>query len=553
MGGIWRRHYAPGVKHEVSIPPLSLYDVFDEACRKNSYKKAVIFLDTEYTFSFLKNEVARLASSLSTLNVSKGSVVAILLPNSIQFIIAYYAVLRTGATVTPINPLSTSHEIEYQAVKSGAKAIITLDIFYEKVAQALPSTSIQHLIITNIGDYLPAAKRFIGRMMGKIPSASVPRKTIIHFLRELIAKSRKPTPNPSIDPENDMASLQFTGGTTGRPKAVVLTHRNIVANITQMVEMINPYIVEGSEVFAGLLPFYHIYGQTVILGAGLTRGNMVAVFPKLELEKFVRDLSRYGVTIFPGVPTLFNMMAKSPIIKQYDLSKLKLVISGADFLPPEVARSFEEVTGKKIVQGYGLTEASPVTHVNPPDKIRANSIGVPLPSTLAGIVNPATLEFLPIGSTGELVVSGPQVMRGYLEGDEVLFEAYGRKWLRTGDICFMDGEGYFYFVERAKDIIKHKGFTVYPAEIENLLLESGLVKEAAVVGAPDMDVGERIVAFVVPNPGLGGEDVVGRLRKLCEERLAEYKRPHQITTVSELPKSPVGKILRRAVRERLKT
>jgi long-chain acyl-CoA synthetase len=200
-----------------------------------------------------------------------------------------------------------------------------------------------------------------------------------------------------------------------------------------------------------------------------------------------------------------------------------------------------------------LTEASPVTHVNPPDKIRANSIGVPLPSTLAGIVNPATLEFLPIGSTGELVVSGPQVMRGYLEGDEVLFEAYGRKWLRTGDICFMDGEGYFYFVERAKDIIKHKGFTVYPAEIENLLLESGFVKEAAVVGAPDMDVGERIVAFVVPNPGLGGEDVVGRLRKLCEERLAEYKRPHQITTVSELPKSPVGKILRRAVRERLKT
>lgn len=554
MSGIWRRYYAPGVRHEVPIPSLSIPDIFDEACRLNSGRRAVIFLDTEYRFSFLKDQVDRLAAALSNLDISKGDVVAILLPNSIQFIIAYYGVLKTGATVTPVNPLSTSQEIEYQASKSGAKTIITLDIFYEKVAQAITSTKIKHIIITNIGDYLPSAKKHLGRIMGKIPSAKVPRGANIRFFREIIDKAKGSPPTPPIDIENDIASLQFTGGTTGRPKAVMLTHKNIVANIFQIVEMVNPFISEGNEVFAALLPFYHIYGQTVILGAGLIKGNTLLIFPRLELEKFIRDLSKYRVTIFPGVPTLFNMMARSPAIKQYDLSSLKLVISGADFLPHEVAKNFEDVTGKKIIQGYGLSEASPVTHLNPPDKVRANSIGVPLPSTLAGIVNPTTLEFLPVGSTGELVVSGPQVMKGYLDGErDVLFEAYGRTWLRTGDICFMDGDGYFFFVERAKDIIKHKGFTVYPAEIEDVLLGSGMVKEAAVVGIPDKDVGERIVAMVVPASGHEGEDVVEKLSRLCEEKLSEYKRPHQISLVNELPKSAVGKILRRAVRERLLT
>ncbi|MEM3031700.1 MAG: AMP-binding protein [Nitrososphaerota archaeon] len=550
-GAIWRQHYPPGVRHEIEIPNKSLADLFVQACEKHGEKTGAIFLDTNYSFSYLGSEVSRFASALAGLGISKGRVVALLLPNSIQFIISYYGTLRTGASVAPINPLSTSREIEYQALKSVADVIVILDIFYSKVAEAMPATSIKHVIVTNIADYLPRTRRTLGKMLKKIPSATVPKRPEIHSFRKLIDRALKAPPHPSIDPESDVATLQFTGGTTGRPKAVPLTHRNIIANIMQMAEMINPYITLGEEIFAALLPFYHIYGQTVILGAGLTQGNTLLIFPRLELERFIRDLSRYGVTVFPAVPTLLNMMSKSAITKQVDLSKLKLVISGADFLPAEVAREFEDVTGKKVLQGYGLTEASPVTHFNPPDKIRANSVGIPIPSTLAGIVNPSTHEFLPPGSAGELVVSGPQVMRGYLEGGEdVIFEAYGRRWLKTGDICLMDSDGYFYFVERAKDIIKHKGFTVYPAEIENVLMESGVVKEAAVVGVPDRDVGESIVAVVVPNQAVAAENIVEKLKRLCETRLAEFKRPARIIVVDELPKSPVGKILRRSVRER---
>ncbi|GBC69234.1 Long-chain-fatty-acid--CoA ligase [archaeon HR01] len=552
IGAVWKRFYGKGVRQEIQIPQKSLIDLFEESCAENRDKVGAVFLDESYTYSSLKSEVERFATALLNLGISKGDVVALLLPNSVQFIISYYGALKAGATVAPMNPLNTAHEIQLQAEKAKAKAIVCLDIFYEKVAQATPTTSIKHIIVTNIADYLPAFKKTLGKLLKKIPTSPIPRKKEVYKFRELIRSARGGGSFPRLEPEEDIASLQFTGGTTGIPKCAILTHQNIVANIFQIQEMINPYLKLGDEVFAALLPFYHIYGQTVILGAGLTTGNKLVIFPRLELEKFIRDLSRYRVTVFPGVPTLFNAMAKSPIVKECDLSNLKLVISGADFLPKEVAAEFKKVVGKEIVQGYGLTEASPVTHLNPPDNVKPNSIGIPLPSTLAGIVNPENLEFLSPGNVGELVVSGPQVMRGYLgDSDKVFFEAYGRRWLRTGDICVMDEEGYFYFVERAKDIIKHKGFTIYPAEIENVLLESGEVKEAAVIGVPDKHVGEKVVAVVVPRSESDKQILVEKLSKYCGERLAEYKRPHEIIVTSELPKSAVGKVLRRKIREGL--
>jgi long-chain acyl-CoA synthetase len=546
----WTRFYGQGVNPNISAPKISLSEYFDQACEKYGANIAAVFLDTPVTFAKLKDYVDRFASALKGLGIGRGSRVMLLLPNSLQFIVSYYGTLKTGATVVPINPLSTGTEIKELATASSAEAIICLDIFVDNVKEALKTTNLKHAIVTNIADHLPGLKKTLGKLLGKIPSKKLPEDAV--YKPYLSMLSQPPVKVAvSVEPEKDLASIQFTGGTTGFPKGVMLTHYNILSNIFQMYEMIKPYIDEGKEVFAALLPFYHIYGQTVLLGAGLTHGNTLIVFPRLELEKFMQDLSRYRVTVFPGVPTLFNVMSKHRLADEVNYSSIKLVVSGADMLPPDVADFFEAKFGKKIVEGYGLSEASPVTHVNPPDRVKKGSFGIPIPSTLAGVISLETREFLGPGRVGEIVVSGPQVMQGYLganNSEVFIFEA-GRRWLRTGDLGYMDEEGYFYFTERLKDVIKHKGFTVFPAEIEKVLYEYEAVKEASVVGIPDPVVGEKIVAAVVLKPEYRKPDEVEKLMEFCRQKLAEYKQPSQIILVDEIPKSLVGKMLRRKVRE----
>jgi long-chain acyl-CoA synthetase len=546
----WTRFYGQGVNPNISAPKISLSEYFDQACEKYGANIAAVFLDTPVTFAKLKDYVDRFASALKGLGIGRGSRVMLLLPNSLQFIVSYYGTLKTGATVVPINPLSTGTEIKELATASSAEAIICLDIFVDNVKEALKTTNLKHAIVTNIADHLPGLKKTLGKLLGKIPSKKLPEDQV--YKPYLSMLSQPPVKVAvSVEPEKDLASIQFTGGTTGFPKGVMLTHYNILSNIFQMYEMIKPYIDEGKEVFAALLPFYHIYGQTVLLGAGLTHGNTLIVFPRLELEKFMQDLSRYRVTVFPGVPTLFNVMSKHRLADEVNYSSIKLVISGADMLPPDVADVFEAKFGKKIVEGYGLSEASPVTHVNPPDRVKKGSFGIPIPSTLAGVISLETREFLGPGRVGEIVVSGPQVMQGYLganNSEVFIFEA-GRRWLRTGDLGYMDEEGYFYFTERLKDVIKHKGFTVFPAEIEKVLYEYEAVKEASVVGIPDPVVGEKIVAAVVLKPEYRKPDEVEKLMEFCRQKLAEYKQPSHIILVDEIPKSLVGKMLRRKVRE----
>ena len=550
MSKPWVRFYGQNVNPNVSAPKISLAEYFDQACEKYGENIAAVFLDTPVTFAKLKDYVDRFASALKGLGVGRGSRVMLLLPNSLQFIVSYYGTLKTGATVVPINPLSTGTEIKELANASSAEAIICLDIFIDNVKEALKSTNLKHVIVANIADHLPGLKKTLGKLLGKIPSKKLPDDPV--YKPYLTLLSKQPVKEAvSVEPEKDLASIQFTGGTTGFPKGVMLTHYNILSNIFQMYEMIKPYIDEGKEVFAALLPFYHIYGQTVLLGAGLTHGNTLIVFPRLELEKFMQDLSRYRVTVFPGVPTLFNVMSKHQLADEVNYSSIKLVISGADILPPDVANTFEAKFGKKIVEGYGLSEASPVTHVNPPDRVKKGSFGIPIPSTLAGVISLESREFLGPGRVGEIVVSGPQVMQGYIganNSDVFIFEA-GRKWLRTGDLGYMDEEGYFYFTERLKDVIKHKGFTVFPAEVEKVLYEYEAVKEASVVGIPDPVVGEKIVAAVVLKPEYRKPEEVEKLMEFCRQKLAEYKQPSQIVLVDEIPKSLVGKMLRRKVRE----
>ncbi|MEM2036464.1 MAG: AMP-binding protein, partial [Candidatus Caldarchaeum sp.] len=506
-------------------------------------------LGTSYTFAELKKFSDSFGTALKNLGLKKGDRFAILLPNSVQFIVSYYGAFKAGLTVVPINPLSTGEEIAELCKRSSAKAIICLDLFIDQVMEALPKTELQHVIVSNIADHLPGLKKRLGKLLGKIPSKPVPQHPAIKQYLKLLETSPEKL-EPSLDPVKDIASIQFTGGTTGFPKGVLLTHHNIVSNIYQMYEFIKPYIETGKERFVALLPFYHIYGQTVILGAGLLKGNSLIIFPRLEIEKFMKDVAKFSATIFPGVPTLFNVMSKHKLADEIKYVSLKLVISGADMLPPEVADNFEKKFGKKICEGYGLSEASPVTHVNPPDRIKKGSFGIPLPSTYAGIYDPEKKMFLGPGEVGEVVVSGPQVMQGYLgmDNSDVFIHEAGRKWLRTGDLATMDQEGYFHFTERAKDIIKHKGFTVFPAEIEKVIYESDAVKEVSVVGVPDPVVGEKIVAAVVLKPDRSSEEVE-KIRELCDKKLSEYKRPSEIVLVDEIPKSLVGKMLRRKVRE----
>jgi len=547
----WTAFYHKSVNPNIQAPKKTLHQNFEEACDRYSEKLAAYFLDTPFTYRTIKQLVGRFATALNKkMGIGKGDKVIILLPNSIQFIVSYYGVLKTGATVVPVNPLSTAGELTQIASKSGAKAIICLDLFYETVVNSLPHTRLEHVVVANIADHLPSVKRFLGKLLGKIPSKSVPIERHVKSYRELLETTPEEI-EAELDPEKDVASLQFTGGTTGFPKGVMLSHYNILSNIYQMYEFIRPYLREVGEVFAAILPFYHIYGQTVLLGASLSNGHTLILFPRLELEKFMKDLAKYRVTVFPGVPTLFNLMAKHPLADTIKYPDLKLVISGADVLAPEIADEFELKFGKRIVEGYGLSEASPVTHVNPPDRVKKGSFGIPIPSTLAGVVDPEKKTFLPPGQVGELAVCGPQVMLGYYgdEGGNVFIMEAGRKWLLTGDLVKADEEGYFYFIERVKDVIKHKGFTVFPAEIERVLYSSDSVKEASVVGIPDPVVGEKIVAAVVLKPEKKTTEEVKKLMELCNQNLAEYKRPSQIILVDELPKSLVGKMLRRKVRE----
>ncbi|MEM0440727.1 MAG: AMP-binding protein [Candidatus Caldarchaeum sp.] len=545
----WTRLYDKSVNPNVEAPLITLPQMFDEICESSGEKVAAFFLGTSYTFAELKKFSDSFGTALKNLGLKKGDRFAILLPNSVQFIVSYYGAFKAGLTVVPINPLSTGEEIAELCKRSSAKAIICLDLFIDQVMEALPKTELQHVIVSNIADHLPGLKKRLGKLLGKIPSKPVPQHPAIKQYLKLLETSPEKL-EPSLDPVKDIASIQFTGGTTGFPKGVLLTHHNIVSNIYQMYEFIKPYIETGKERFVALLPFYHIYGQTVILGAGLLKGNSLIIFPRLEIEKFMKDVAKFSATIFPGVPTLFNVMSKHKLADEIKYVSLKLVISGADMLPPEVADNFEKKFGKKICEGYGLSEASPVTHVNPPDRIKKGSFGIPLPSTYAGIYDPEKKMFLGPGEVGEVVVSGPQVMQGYLgmDNSDVFIHEAGRKWLRTGDLATMDQEGYFHFTERAKDIIKHKGFTVFPAEIEKVIYESDAVKEVSVVGVPDPVVGEKIVAAVVLKPDRSSEEVE-KIRELCDKKLSEYKRPSEIVLVDEIPKSLVGKMLRRKVRE----
>jgi long-chain acyl-CoA synthetase len=540
----WLAHYAPGVPPDVEVPLKAVPQGFDEATARAPERTAVVFYGRAITYGELREATDRLACALARLGLKKGERVALYLLNSPQFIVAYFAALKCGAIVTPISPVYTSHEVRYQLEDSGARGIICQDILYEKVEKS--GAKLDFAVLTSVNEYLPALKRFFSKQ------AAVPSGPGIHWLQDLL-KSHPPQP-PSItfDPREDLAALPYTGGTTGKPKGVMLTHYNLMA-AQASGEAAFPNFEPGKEVILAFLPFFHIYGQVVIMLNAMIQGNLLVLFTNPDTEAILAAMERYRATVFYGVPTLYEYLKDHKDTDKANWRRLKLVLSGADTLHESTMQGWARRTGTQITEGYGMSETAASAHVNPIHRPKAGSFGCPLPGMHAAIIDPQTLEFVPAGTTGELVLSGPSVMRGYWnrpeENERSFIERSDRRWMRTGDLVRMDEEGYFHFYDRSKDLIKFKGHSVFAKDVEDVLYGHPQIKAAGVVGVPDPAVGQRIKAIVVLQGDARGKVSEDEVKAFCRERLAEYKVPHVVEFRGELPKTDVGKVSRRELRE----
>lgn len=538
----WLRHYQKGVPPSIEIPVKTVTQAFDEATGRDPKRTAVAFYGRSISYGELREATDRLACALGRLGVRKGDRVALYLLNSPQFIIAYFAALKCGAVVTPISPVYTSHEVRYQLEDSGARAVICQDILYEKVAKS--GAKLDFVIVTNVSEYLPALKRLFA---GKATVSGD-----VHWLQSLLKTHPPQAPEVAIDPRTDLAALPYTGGTTGHPKGVMLTHYNLVAAQTIARDGF-PGLQQGREVVLAFLPFFHIYGQVVIMLNHLCQGNLLVLFTSPDTEAILEAMERYQATVFYGVPTLYEYLKDHKDTNKANWRRLRLVLSGADTLHISTMQDWARRTGSNIIEGYGMSETAGASHVNPLDRAKPGSFGCPIPDMQAAVINPETLEFVAAGETGELVLSGPNVMLGYWKRPEetarAFVEAAGVRWMRTGDIVRMDEEGYFHFHDRSKDLIKFKGLSIFAKDIEDVLYAHPQVKAAGVIGVADPAVGQRIKAIVVLQGDARGKVSEDEIKAYCRQQLAEYKVPHIVEFRGELPKTDVGKVSRRELRE----
>jgi long-chain acyl-CoA synthetase len=514
-------------------------------------KIAIHFMGKELTYKQLYDDALSFAGYLQEIGISKNDRVAIMLPNTPQAVISYFGILIAGGIVVQTNPLYTERELEYQMQDSGAKAIITLDILYPRVSKVMPQTNLQHIIVTAIKDYLPFPKNlaypFIQKKQYGIV-VKVKHEGSTHLFSETIKVKRNNITTYDFNSDEDIALLQYTGGTTGSPKGVMLTHKNLISNTTMSEAWLyKAKVGEGSML--GIVPFFHVYGMTVCMILSIKMACKMILLPKFDALTTLKTIHKQRPTLFPGAPTIYIGLLNHPDLKKYDLSSIEACISGSAPLPLEVQEKFEEVTGGKLVEGYGLSEASPVTHSNflwDVDRVKG-SIGVPYPDTDVRILSVETGEPLPIKEIGEIVIKGPQIMKGYwnrpVETDEVLKDG----WLYTGDLGYMDEKGYFYVVDRKKDMIIAGGYNIYPREIEEVLYEHPDVLEAVAAGVPDAYRGETVKAYIVLKEGSTVTEE--EINQFARKYLAAYKAPRLYEFRKELPKTAVGKILRRMLVE----
>ncbi|MBU8905652.1 long-chain-fatty-acid--CoA ligase [Desertibacillus haloalkaliphilus] len=521
----WLKHVAEGNPKEVNIPIQSLQQLLKQSVEKYRENIAITFYNKTYTYGQLHTAIEKVASSFVKLGIKKGDRVAIMLPNCPQYPISYYAALQCGATVVQVNPMYKAEELNHILKDSGASSIIVYDQLLPLVTSIKEQTQVREVIDVSFDQ--PC--RF----------------------NTLIQDEGDQSPVVEINPKEDIAVLQYTGGTTGRSKGAMLTHYNIVANTMQSAATSKIKTKVGEERVLTISPLFHVYGMTSGMNLTFYNGGNLILLPKFEIEQVLETIERLKPTGFPGVPTMYIALLNYAKERQVDLSCLSSCISGSAPLPLNVLHEFKEATGAPIAEGYGLSEASPVTHRNPVAGLqKPGSIGIPIPNTDAKIVDRETgKQDLAIGEVGELVIKGPQIMKGYWQLPEETNNTLRDGWLYTGDLAKMDEDGFFYIVGRKKEMIIASGFNVYPIEIEEVLYAHPQVLEAAVFGVPDPYRGETIQASIVLKEGesLSEEEITA----YCRKRLAAYKVPKVIQFLPELPKSAVGKILKRKLQEQV--
>jgi long-chain acyl-CoA synthetase len=535
----WLKFYEDGVPHHIEYPRIPLYQVLDDTARDFPDVDAVIFQGQGIQYGELAGWAGDLASGLHQIGIKKGQRVAIMLPNCPQYIVAYFAILKLGGVVVNVNPMYVERELEFQLHDAGAEAIVALRDLLPRLETVKGKISLQTIILTDLDEHVRAKG-------GKTPVQG-PKPGIYEYA-ELLKKGKSQAPPwVSLDAD-EVALLQYTGGTTGFSKGAMLTHYNLVSDVIQCVSW-NVGAQRGEERMLAVLPFFHVYGMTVTMNEAIYLAATIILLPRFQVDDCLEAINKYQPTRFPGVPTMYIGIINHPRVKEYNISSIKVCSSGSAPLPVEALRKFEELTGGKISEGYGLTEASPVTHANPfSGKRKVGSIGLPRPDTDSKIVDLETGEKdLPPGEEGELCIRGPQVMKGYWNRPEESAKSLRNGWLYTGDIAKMDEEGYFYIVDRKKDMIICGGFNVYPREVEEALYLHPKILEAAVLGVPDPYRGETVKAFVVLKPG--EKSTAEEIIEFCRQNLARFKVPTLVEFRQELPKSHVGKVLRKVLRE----
>jgi long-chain acyl-CoA synthetase len=549
MDRLWYKSYDPRVPQTLTYPDLSLPLLVERNVKDYPSNPAIEFFGAKYSYREFWEHTQRMASALRRLGVKAGTRVAIMLPNCPQTIITYYATLWLGAVGVLTNPLYVEREIEHQWKDSGCEAAVILDHLYPRVDKVLPRTAVEKLVVTSLKEYLPFPLKYLYPVRAKLKKlfTSVPYDdTKIFNFSRLIQAASDPPPPCSVELD-DLALLQYTGGTTGIAKGVMLSHRNILANVVQIAAWF-PDLRYREDRFLSILPIFHVFGMTVAMNLPLYAGCSMILVPRFDPEDLLKTIHKTRPTLLPGVPTIFTALTNHPKIQAYNLSSIRFCITGAAPMPVEALRKFEALTGGVIIEGYGLSESSPVTHANPLTGVRKiGSIGLALPDTDCRIVD---LDFgtddVPTGETGELVVKGPQVMKSYWKMESETADALRDGWLYTGDIATMDEDGYVFVIDRKKDLIISGGYNIYPREIDEVLYEHPKILDGVAIGMPDSYRGEIVKVFVVPKPGESlTED---EIRQFCKARLAAYKVPRAVEFRDALPKTAVGKISRKELR-----
>ncbi len=546
---VWLNSYDRGVPGSLDYEKILIPEFLEKSSDAFPENPALIFQGYQVSFKELNDMVGRLSAVLKTFGIKKGDSVAVLLPNLIPCVVAYFAILRIGGIVVMNNPLYSDRELEHQFKDSKSKLLITLDLLVARMVALRPKTGIKTILYTSIGDYLPFPKSLLFPLVAKKKklAAKVNPAPDLYRYKPLIEKT---APDFSQEPLtfDDVAMYQYTGGTTGVSKGVMLTHGNLSSQIQQVMAWF-PDFKKGGEIMLGALPFFHVFGLSVSMNFAIAMGWTNILVPKPQPEPLLETISKFRPTFAPLVPTMYIGLLHHPDMPKTDLTSIKGCFSGSAPLPLEVINDFQQRTGSVIVEGFGLTESTPVTHINPFNGNRKQgSIGIPIPGTECRIVDISDgVTDMPIGEAGELLIRGPQVMKGYLgRADETAKTLTDDGWLHTGDVAKMDEDGYFFIVDRMKDMILSGGFNVYPRDIDEVLYEHPKVVEACCIGIPHPKRGEAVKAFVVLKEGesVTQEEIIS----FCAERLATYKLPIEVAVREDLPKSTVGKILRKELR-----